>query len=61
VIIGSMNRGGLAGSAFEMDDRFTAYDAESIAAMGYEGGKMLLRIDADDQARSPPSRPAAGP
>ena len=49
VIIGSMNRGGLAGSVFEMDDRFfTAYDAGSIAAMGYEGGKMLLRIDADD-------------
>ena len=48
VVIGSMNRGGLAGSAFEMDDRFTAYDADSIAAAGYEGGKMLLRIDPDD-------------
>jgi DhnA family fructose-bisphosphate aldolase class Ia len=50
VVIGSMNRGGLAGTAFEMDDRFTAYDARSIAAMGYEGGKMLLRIDPDDAA-----------
>lgn len=48
VVIGSMNRGGLAGTAFEMDDRFTAYDAGSIAAAGYEGGKMLLRIDPDD-------------
>ncbi|GIE94940.1 Cgl0159 family (beta/alpha)8-fold protein [Paractinoplanes rishiriensis] len=48
VVIGSMNRGGLAGTAFEMDDRFTAYDADSIAAAGYEGGKMLLRIDPDD-------------
>ena len=27
VVVGSMNRGGLAGTAFEMDDRFTAYDA----------------------------------
>ena len=27
VVIGSMNRGGLAGTAFEIDDRFTAYDA----------------------------------
>jgi hypothetical protein len=48
VVIGSMNRGGLAGTAFEMDDRFTAFDAESIATAGYEGGKMLLRIDPDD-------------
>lgn len=48
VVIGSMNRGGLAGTAFEMDDRFTAYDADSIAAAGFEGGKMLLRIDPTD-------------
>ena len=50
VVVGSMNRGGLAGSVFEMDDRFTAYDAASLAGMGYEGGKMLLRIDPDDPA-----------
>ena len=30
VVIGSMNRGGLAGTVFELDDRFTAYDAEQI-------------------------------
>jgi hypothetical protein len=48
VVVGSMNRGGLAGTSFEMDDRFTAYDAGSIAAAGFEGGKMLLRIDPDD-------------
>jgi len=48
VVIGSMNRGGLAGTAFEIDDRFTAYDAEALAAAGFEGGKMLLRIDPDD-------------
>ncbi|MFI5937959.1 aldolase [Actinoplanes sp. NPDC051494] len=48
VVLGSMNRGGLAGSAFEIDDRFTAYDADSLAAAGFEGGKMLLRIDPDD-------------
>lgn len=50
VVVGSMNRGGLAGTAFEMDDRFTAYDAASIGAAGWEGGKMLTRIDADDPA-----------
>ena len=48
VVIGSMNRGGLAGTTFEIDDRFTAFDAESIATAGFEGGKMLLRIDPDD-------------
>jgi hypothetical protein len=50
VVIGSMNRGGLAGTAFEIDDRFTAYDAASIAAAGFEGGKMLVRIDPEDRA-----------
>jgi len=48
VVIGSMNRGGLQGAGFELDDRFTAYDAETIAAMGLNGGKMLTRIDLDD-------------
>ncbi|ODU27711.1 MAG: aldolase [Pseudonocardia sp. SCN 73-27] len=48
VVVGSMNRGGLAGTSFEIDDRFTAYDAASIAAAGFEGGKMLTRIDPDD-------------
>ena len=50
VVIGSMNRGGLAGTVFEIDDRFTGYDAASIAQMGLDGGKMLLRIDPGDPA-----------
>ena len=50
VVIGSMNRGGLAGSSFEIDDRFTAYDADAIAASRLDGGKMLLRIDDTDPA-----------
>lgn len=53
VVIGSMNRGGLAGSSFEIDDRFTAYDAATISRMGFDGGKMLLRIDSDDQYTAP--------
>jgi len=53
VVIGSMNRGGLAGTVFEIDDRFTGYDAASIAAMGLDGGKMLFRIDPDDPATAP--------
>ena len=50
VVIGSMNRGGLAGSAFEIDDRFTAYDPEAVAGQRLDGGKMLLRIDDEDPA-----------
>jgi DhnA family fructose-bisphosphate aldolase class Ia len=50
VVIGSMNRGGLAGSVFELDDRFTAYDPGSIAVMGLDGGKMLVRIALEDRA-----------
>lgn len=50
VVIGSMNRGGLDGATWTMDDRFTGYDAASIHACGLEGGKMLLRIDDQDPA-----------
>ena len=46
--MGSMNRGGLKGAVFELDDRFTGYDAETIEAMGLDGGKMLCRIAFDD-------------
>lgn len=48
MVFGSMNRGGLPGSVFEMDDRFTGYSATSVAAAGLDGGKMLLRINPDD-------------
>jgi len=48
--VGSMNRGGLPGAAFEMDDRLTGYRADGIAASGLDAGKMLLRIDMDDPA-----------
>jgi hypothetical protein len=48
LVIGSMNRGGLQGATFELDDRFTAYTAEEVAARGLEGGKMLTRICLSD-------------
>jgi DhnA family fructose-bisphosphate aldolase class Ia len=48
IAVGSMNRGGLLGSVFEMDDRFTGYTAAGIAASNLDAGKMLLRIDPDD-------------
>ncbi len=46
--IGTMNRGGVIGAKWELDDRMTAYDAEHIAKYGLDGGKMLLRIDDSD-------------
>ena len=53
VVIGSMNRGGLAGTVFEIDDRFTGYDADAVSRMGFQGGKMLMRIDPEDHATAP--------
>jgi hypothetical protein len=53
VVLGSMNRGGLHGAMWTMDDRFTGYDAASIARYGLEGGKMLLRIDDADAGTVP--------
>ncbi len=47
VLLGCMNRGGLSGVSFEMDDRFTAYDAEGMAAMRLDGAKLMFRIDPD--------------
>ncbi|WP_406689948.1 Cgl0159 family (beta/alpha)8-fold protein [Saccharopolyspora sp. ID03-671] len=48
VVIGSMNRGGLAGSAFELDDRFTGHRAEDLHRMRFDAGKLLMRLDLDD-------------
>ena len=48
LVFASMNRGGLQGAAFEMDDRNTGYDVQGTIDAGFEGAKMLLRIDLDD-------------
>ncbi|MGH3310804.1 MAG: Cgl0159 family (beta/alpha)8-fold protein [Streptomyces sp.] len=48
IVMGSMNRGGLAGAAFELDDRFTGYRAQDIERLRFDAGKALLRIDYDD-------------
>jgi hypothetical protein len=48
VAIGTMNRGGILGATWELDDRLTAYDAEHIKSMGLDGGKTLLRIEETD-------------
>src|SRR6476659_9587123 len=48
VVFSSMNRGGLAGAQFELDDRMTAATAAATAAARMNGGKMLCRIDLYD-------------
>ena len=48
VVFASTNRGGLQGSAFEMDDRNTGYDVPGVIESGFDGAKMLVRIDLDD-------------
>jgi hypothetical protein len=53
VAVGTMNRGGLAGAAWEIDDRFTAYDADHLVAANLDAGKMLLRIDPSDRGTVP--------
>jgi len=50
VVFSSLNRGGLAGSVFELDDRMTAYDVQGTIEAGFDGAKVLTRIDLDDPA-----------
>jgi hypothetical protein len=53
VVIGSMNRGGLAGADWEIDDRFTGYHASSLVDSRLDGGKMLLRLVDSDAGTVP--------
>ena len=50
LVFGSMNRGGLQGAQFEIDDRFTGYNARGVVDANLDGGKMLLRMDYHDPA-----------
>ena len=48
VVVGSMNRGGLRGASFELDDRMTAYDVPTMVASGVDFAKLLVRVDLSD-------------
>ena len=48
LVFASLNRGGLQGAVFEMDDRNTGYDVRGTIDAGFDGAKMLLRIDLED-------------
>ena len=48
VVVGCMNRGGLPGTVWEMDDRFTAFTVRRLVILGMDGGKFMVRIDPTD-------------
>jgi DhnA family fructose-bisphosphate aldolase class Ia len=49
LLIGCMNRGGLPGSVWDMDDRFTAFTTRRMLVLGMDGGKFMVRIDPTDR------------
>jgi DhnA-type fructose-1,6-bisphosphate aldolase and related enzymes len=51
VLVGCMNRSGLAGFQYEMDDMMTAYDAATMHEMGFDASKILLRLDKDKHSK----------
>ncbi len=48
VLVGCMNRGGQAGVAGEIDDRFTSFTARQLKRMNFDGGKLMYRLDPED-------------
>lgn len=48
LLIASLNRGGLAGASWEMDDPITGPSAHTCAEMKLDGAKLLLRICDDE-------------
>jgi DhnA family fructose-bisphosphate aldolase class Ia len=46
--VGSMNRGGLRGAVFEMDDRYTGYNVSAMVAARLDAAKVLVRVDLTD-------------
>jgi len=48
LVFGTMNRGGYLGTTWGLDDPMTAYDADRIAELGLDGGKVLVRFEDTD-------------
>ena len=53
LVFGTMNRGGIMGASWELNDRLTAYTPQEIASRGLDGGKVLLRLADDDAGTAP--------
>lgn len=50
IVAGSLNRGGVQGARFEIDDRFTAYDVPALVRDRLDVAKALIRVNLDDPA-----------
>lgn len=50
LLVGCMQRGGIINAVFEMDDRFTAYTAYELKRMRLDAGKMMMRLDLNEEA-----------
>lgn len=50
LLVGCMNRGGLKGTCFEMEDSFTAFTIERMQALRMDGAKFMFRLDPKDPA-----------
>jgi len=48
ITVGTINRGGIKGADWELDDRITAYDPDHLGEAGVDAGKVLLRIEFTD-------------
>lgn len=49
LLIGTVNRGGLKNTSWEMDDMCTCYTVEKLVEMKLDGVKFMFRIDPDDK------------
>jgi hypothetical protein len=50
VLVASLNRGGLAGSKWELDDPVTGPAPAACAAWALDGAKLLMRVDEEEPA-----------
>lgn len=48
LLIASVNRGGIAGTSWELRDPVTGADAQAITAFALDGAKLLWRFDAEN-------------
>lgn len=49
VLVGCINRGGLAGAAWELDDFQTGYTPAAIAAQGLDAAKIMFRLNLQEE------------
>ena len=51
ILVGSMNRSGIYGTVFEMEDRMTSYRVEDLVDYNLDAGKILFRLETGRYSR----------